>query len=88
MKYKVCVLQVEFHVMIVFVLFILEGREQIIINLELFLGHVLYPIAGPEALTDEECENLPLEVQLLPETKKRVEEKRVKECILDIIYSV
>lgn len=60
----------------------------IIENLELYLGHVLYPIAGPEKLTADESANLPLEVADLHETKTRIEDNSIKECILDILYSV
>lgn len=65
-----------------------EGRQAIMSTIDIFLGPILYPIAGPEKFEEDEVGKLPVEVQYLPETKTRIEDKKIRECILDILYSV
>ncbi|CAL8115800.1 unnamed protein product [Orchesella dallaii] len=64
------------------------GREALLEQLSVYLGPILYPIAGPEEIDEEDTKKLPPEVKYLPETKTRVKDEKVRECILHILFSL
>ncbi|XP_056130341.1 protein HGH1 homolog isoform X1 [Lampris incognitus] len=49
------------------------------------LPHLLLPLAGPEELTDEENEGLPVDLQYLPEDKKREEDSDIRKMLLETL---
>ncbi|XP_028673934.1 protein HGH1 homolog [Erpetoichthys calabaricus] len=46
---------------------------------------VLLPLAGPEELSEEENENLPVDLQYLPEDKKREKDPDIRKMLLETI---
>ncbi|ODM95731.1 Protein HGH1 [Orchesella cincta] len=64
------------------------GRNALLEQLGVFLGPILYPIAGPEVIDEDESKKMPPEVQYLPEDKTRVEDKKVRDCILHILFAL
>ncbi|XP_060897256.1 protein HGH1 homolog [Labrus mixtus] len=49
------------------------------------LPFLLLPLAGPEELTDEENEGLPVDLQYLPEDKKREEDPDIRKMLLETL---
>ncbi|XP_072237524.1 protein HGH1 homolog [Leuresthes tenuis] len=49
------------------------------------LPFLLLPLAGPEELTEEENEGLPVDLQYLPEDKKREEDPDIRKMLLDTL---
>ncbi|XP_022071937.2 protein HGH1 homolog [Acanthochromis polyacanthus] len=49
------------------------------------LPFLLLPLAGPEELSDEENEGLPVDLQYLPEDKKREEDPDVRKMLLETL---
>nr|XP_046236572.1 protein HGH1 homolog isoform X2 [Scatophagus argus] len=49
------------------------------------LPFLLLPLAGPEELTEEENEGLPVDLQYLPEDKKREEDPDIRKMLLEIL---
>jgi len=64
------------------------GRDALMDHIGVFLGPILYPIAGPEKISEEDTKQLPPEVQYLPEDKTRVKEKKIRDCILHTLFSL
>ena len=52
------------------------------------LPYLLFPLAGPEALDDDENDALPLDLQYLPEDKRRDPNPAVRKLILDSLLLV
>ena len=52
------------------------------------LPHLLLPIAGPEEFTNEENEELHLDLQYLPSDKTREPNKKILELLLDSLIQV
>jgi hypothetical protein len=52
------------------------------------LPFLLLPLAGPEALSDDENDALPLDLQYLPEDKSREPHPTVRKLILDALLLV
>uniref|UniRef100_A0A3Q1FE11 HGH1 homolog (S. cerevisiae) n=1 Tax=Acanthochromis polyacanthus TaxID=80966 RepID=A0A3Q1FE11_9TELE len=52
------------------------------------LPFLLLPLAGPEELSDEENEGLPVDLQYLPEDKKREEDPDVRKMLLETLLLV
>lgn len=50
------------------------------------LPFLLLPLAGPEELTDEENEGLPVDLQYLPEDKKREEDPDIRKMLLETLF--
>jgi hypothetical protein len=42
------------------------------------VSYLLLPLAGPEEFTDEENDKLPIDLQYLPETKKREKDVKIR----------
>ncbi|XP_030645037.1 protein HGH1 homolog [Chanos chanos] len=49
------------------------------------LPFLLLPLAGPEELTDEENEGLPVDLQYLPEDKKREEDPDIRKMLIETL---
>ncbi|KAA8593680.1 hypothetical protein FQN60_009796 [Etheostoma spectabile] len=49
------------------------------------LPFLLLPLAGPEELTEEENEGLPVDLQYLPEDKKREEDPDIRKMLLETL---
>lgn len=49
------------------------------------LPFLLLPLAGPEELTDEENDGLPVDLQYLPEDKKREEDPDIRKMLLETL---
>lgn len=49
------------------------------------LPFLLLPLAGPEELTEEENEGLPVDLQYLPEDKKREEDADIRKMLLETL---
>ncbi|XP_070758954.1 protein HGH1 homolog [Enoplosus armatus] len=49
------------------------------------LPFLLLPLAGPEELTDEENEGLPVDLQYLPEDKEREEDADIRKMLLETL---
>uniref|UniRef100_A0A1A7XY50 Protein HGH1 homolog n=1 Tax=Iconisemion striatum TaxID=60296 RepID=A0A1A7XY50_9TELE len=49
------------------------------------LPFLLLPLAGPEELTEEENEGLPVDLQFLPEDKKREEDPDIRKMLLETL---
>ncbi|XP_034020610.1 protein HGH1 homolog [Thalassophryne amazonica] len=49
------------------------------------LPFLLLPLAGPEELTDEENEGLPVDLQYLPEDKKREDDPDIRKMLLETL---
>ncbi|XP_017259290.1 protein HGH1 homolog [Kryptolebias marmoratus] len=49
------------------------------------LPFLLLPLAGPEELTEEENEGLPVDLQYLPENKKREEDPDIRKMLLETL---
>lgn len=49
------------------------------------LPYVLLPLCGPEEFDTEDMENMPMEIQLLPPTKKRERDSALRRQLLDIL---
>uniref|UniRef100_H3CK29 Protein HGH1 homolog n=1 Tax=Tetraodon nigroviridis TaxID=99883 RepID=H3CK29_TETNG len=49
------------------------------------LPFLLLPLAGPEELTEEENEGLPVDLQYLPEDKKREEDPDIRKMVLETL---
>ena len=52
------------------------------------LTFLLLPLAGPEELTCEENEELPLDLQYLPSDKKRENDPKIHVILLECIFQV
>ncbi|KAM3877810.1 protein HGH1 homolog [Diretmus argenteus] len=50
------------------------------------LPFLLLPLAGPEELTEEENEGLPVDLQYLPEDKKREDDPDIRKMLLDTLF--
>lgn len=51
--------------------FDIENHEWLLGSDTDILSYLLLPLAGPEEFSDEDNEKLPIDLQYLPETKKR-----------------
>ncbi|XP_030046119.1 protein HGH1 homolog [Microcaecilia unicolor] len=49
------------------------------------LAFLLLPLAGPEELSEEEMERLPLDLQYLPEDKKREDDPDIRKMLIEAI---
>ncbi|KAI9580927.1 protein HGH1 homolog [Glossina fuscipes] len=52
------------------------------------LNVILYPLCGPEEFTDEENELLPMELQYLPDTKKREADPGLRKMLLECLLQL
>lgn len=52
------------------------------------LPPLLLPLAGPEELTDEENDQLPLDCQYLPDEKEREGDPQLRKMLLETIMKV
>jgi len=52
------------------------------------VASILLPLAGPEELTDEENESLPIDLQYLPEDKKREEDNDVRIALVEGLHKL
>lgn len=50
------------------------------------LPFLLLPLAGPEELTEEENDGLPVDLQYLPEDKKREEDPDIRKMLLETLF--
>ncbi|KAG9355411.1 hypothetical protein JZ751_000249 [Albula glossodonta] len=50
------------------------------------LPFLLLPLAGPEELTEEENEGLPVDLQYLPEDKKREEDPDIRKMLIETLH--
>ncbi|XP_062271864.1 protein HGH1 homolog [Scomber scombrus] len=50
------------------------------------LPFLLLPLAGPEELSEEENEGLPVDLQYLPEDKKREEDPDIRKMLLETLF--
>lgn len=50
--------------------------------------HLLLPLAGPEELSDEDMEQLPLDLQYLPSDKQREPDDTIKELLLEALLQL
>ncbi|KAM4587622.1 protein HGH1 homolog [Odontesthes bonariensis] len=61
------------------------GHEWLLSDAVDILPFLLLPLAGPEELTEEENEGLPVDLQYLPEDKKREEDPDIRKMLLDTL---
>uniref|UniRef100_A0A3B5JZL2 Protein HGH1 homolog n=1 Tax=Takifugu rubripes TaxID=31033 RepID=A0A3B5JZL2_TAKRU len=60
-------------------------HEQLLSEAVDILPFLLLPLAGPEELTEEENEGLPVDLQYLPEDKKREEDPDIRKMLLETL---
>ena len=71
-----------------FFLFILDYHEWLLGKDVDIATHLLLPLAGPEELSDEDMEQLPLDLQYLPSDKQREPDDTIKELLLEALLQV
>ena len=70
-------------------MFIRAGDHDWLLSDELdLLPHLLLPLAGPEQFTEEENDQLPLDLQYLPDDKEREEDPDLRKMLLEAIMKV
>jgi hypothetical protein len=52
------------------------------------LPNILLPLAGPEELSDEDMEGMPMDLQLLPDTKKRESDNFLRKELLEAVLAL
>ena len=52
------------------------------------LSHLLLPLAGPEELSEEEMDQLPIDLQYLPEDKKREPDEEIRLMLVETLLQV
>lgn len=52
------------------------------------LLHLLMPLAGPEEFTEEEYEEMPVDLQYLPSDKEREPDKEIQKLLIDSLFQL
>ncbi|KAJ8679102.1 hypothetical protein QAD02_014889 [Eretmocerus hayati] len=65
--------------------FDIENHEWLLSSNVDILSYLLLPLAGPEEFSDEENDKLPLDLQYLPETKKREDDPDIRVMLLEAL---
>lgn len=68
-------------------LFETDYHERLLCGADI-LSHLLLPLAGPEEFTEEENEEIPVDLQYLPLDKKREPNKEIQKLLIDSLFQL